>query len=84
MPVEAPLTEAIDGLAITMVLLIGFSLGMILTILIVMARNSGKNPDVLPEDDDEKRPPQPQSHRPKKEESPSWERDGDWWKDEDG
>ena len=76
--------EAADGLAITMVLLLGFSLGMILTILVVMARNSGRKSDL----DAPPGPSPPPGDSPTKANrnggsKQPWEREADWWKKED-
>lgn len=77
---SSPLTEASDGLAIAMVLLLGFALGMILTILIVMARHSGRKPDLELEDDEE-RPDAVTPIAGKDSPRDSWEKDPDWWRD---
>jgi hypothetical protein len=81
---DTSLTDASDGLAIVMVLLVGFALGMILTLLVVMARNSGKKPDVLTDDEESaNEPPKPEPRPPGNTKGSPWERDGDWWKNED-
>jgi hypothetical protein len=86
MPPLSTLSPA-DGMALTMVGILGFALGMILTILIVMARNAGRKPDIeeglfddeeeAPTDRDKKRAGSPQDDEPPRKE---WEKDGDWWK----
>lgn len=76
-----------DGMALTMVALLAFSLGMILTILWVMARNAGRQPDIedglIEKEDDEASPPEKKPTGESDEDptpSQPWEKDGDWWK----
>jgi citrate synthase len=77
---DAHLTQAIDGLALAMVLLLGFALGMILTILFVMARHSGHRSDHAPEEVEEKPAPRPKARRETGDTRRPWERDADWWR----
>ena len=81
-----PSLSPADGMALTMVALLAFSLGMILTLLWVMARNAGRKPDIedgLIEEEEDPAPPRkrPTGHD-EEEKAPSqpWEKDGDWWK----
>lgn len=72
-----------DALALTMVLLLGFSLGMILTILVVMARHAGRKPDLTAEfeesEPDDRESPTRAGDGPE-EPGEEWERAADWWK----
>ena len=72
------LTKASDGLALTMLFLIAFSLGMILTILLVMARNAGKKPELHIEKEEEN---PPLAKTGNSEQPQDWEREADWWKE---
>ena len=73
------LVQASDGVALTMLVLIAFSLGIILTILVVMARDAGKKPDLnLPEENPP--PKHPAKKGPDGDTPQDWEREADWWK----
>ncbi|NNC90648.1 MAG: hypothetical protein HKN82_19495 [Akkermansiaceae bacterium] len=72
-----------DAVALTMMALLGFALGMILTILIVMARHAGRKPDVTGEleGDEDDATPRTRAGEPPAEPRDEWEREPDWWKD---
>lgn len=73
-----------DAHALTMVAILAFALGSLVTMFFVMAHNGKKNaklnlPDLPePEETPKKKPITPQA----KESEPSsdWEKDSDWWK----
>ena len=75
---------ASDGMALTMVALLAFAFGIVLTILVSIVRNTGRKHEI--EDHEvhpDRRPPLPKeiSHRsPPAEKKEDWERDSDWWK----
>ncbi|MEM9081261.1 MAG: hypothetical protein AAGC74_11285 [Verrucomicrobiota bacterium] len=75
-----------DAHALTMLLILAFSLGSILTMFILMFRNAEKKQD-LPEfpeidqdgnlKDEEEKAPTAESDDPSLQ---NWERDADWWR----
>jgi len=74
-----------DGLALTMVATLAFSLGMLFTIFWVMARKAGRKPDIedglLDEDQLPWRDKKPATIADHKEPPRQpWEKDSDWWK----
>lgn len=82
--IKMPALTASDGMALTMVALLAFAFGIVLTILFSILRNSGRKHEI---DEHEvrgdRRPPLPKeiSHRsPPPETKEDWERDSDWWK----
>ena len=80
--------SAEDVLAISMVALISFALGMIVTILLVMARSGSRHESIeadFLEEEEEENPddegPEATSDQPSKGSSKEiWEKDSDWWK----
>ena len=73
-----------DAHALTMVAILAFALGSLLTMFLVMARNGQRNADLdLPEFPEEEPEPKKKPTTPRaKDESPrqGWEKDDDWWK----
>lgn len=76
-----------DAHALTMVAILAFALGSLVTMFWVMARNGQRNAELdLPEFPEEKHPsrepkPNPASPRSKREETAQdWEKNADWWK----
>ncbi|MGJ8725701.1 MAG: hypothetical protein ACSHYB_14165 [Roseibacillus sp.] len=73
-----------DAHALTMVAILAFALGSLLTMFLVMARNGKRNADLdLPEFPEEEPEPdkKPTTPRTKDEKPPkNWEKDADWWK----
>lgn len=75
-----------DALAMAMVALLSFALGMIVTILFVMARSGSSGPevdsDLFLDDDDEDESSHNVEAGEQPRESPreEWEQDADWWK----
>jgi hypothetical protein len=70
-----------DAHALTMVAILAFALGSLVTMFLVMARNGQRNAELdlpeLPEEDEKK----PTPHRKKTTEAAAdWEKDPDWWK----
>lgn len=71
-----------DAQALTMVAILAFTLGSLITMFLVMARNGKRNAALdlpeFPEEEKEKKPttPRGQDNEP----SADWERDADWWK----
>ena len=82
-PLSTALTAS-DGMALTMVALLAFAFGIVLTILFTILRNSGKKHEIEEHEvHEETRPPLPKEigHRsPPAEPKEDWERDSDWWK----
>ena len=83
-----PLSTALsasDGMALTMVALLAFAFGIVLTILVTIMRNAGRKHEIEEHEvHPDPRPPLPKeiSHRsPPTEQKDEWERDSDWWKD---
>lgn len=79
-----PLTPS-DGLALTMVATLAFSLGMLFTIFWVMARKADRKPDIedglLDEEEQPWRDKKPAGTANQKEPPRQpWEKDSDWWK----
>lgn len=76
--------SASDGMALTMVALLAFAFGIVLTIVFTIARNAGRQHEIEEHDiPTEQLPPLPKeiSHRsPPPETKEHWERDADWWK----
>ena len=78
-----------DILPLSMVALLSFSLGMIVTILFVMARGSSSRPDLendFFEDEEEAsyqedNPEATDEHPAEAPKKDLWEKDPDWWKD---
>ena len=72
-----------DAVALTMVALLGFALGMILTILVVMARHAGRKPDPAEEFDEAEEDALPRVNPgdPPAEKREAWEREANWWKE---
>ena len=72
-----------DAHALTMVGILAFALGSLLTMFLVMARNGRKHQELdLPEfPEEEPEPKKPATPRKKKGDTPAdWEKDSDWWK----
>ncbi|WP_411847335.1 hypothetical protein AAFN60_08205 [Roseibacillus persicicus] len=72
-----------DAHALTMVAILAFALGSLVTMFLIMARNGRRNAEQdLPEFPEEKEPKKPSSARKEKSAKlvAEWERDGDWWK----
>ena len=76
--------SASDGMALTMVALLAFAFGMVLTIVVTIARNAGRKNEIEEHDlPSEPLPPLPTEigHRsPPAEHREEWEQDADWWK----
>ena len=73
-----------DAHAITMSIVLAFSLGILITMFALMARNGKRHKELdLPEFPEELTKPKA-AQKPKKEASDpkpaAWERDPDWWK----
>tara|TARA_B100000674_G_C37846382_1_gene917821 strand:+ start:120 stop:389 length:270 start_codon:yes stop_codon:yes gene_type:complete len=77
-----------DMLAISMTALLSFALGMIATILFVMARSGSSTGNIesdLLEEDEQEAIDQPHETAGELPESPrneAWEKDSNWWKDQ--
>jgi hypothetical protein len=75
---------ASDGMALTMVALLAFAFGIVLTILFTLARNAGCKHEIEEHEvHDDQRPPLPREishHSPPPETKENWEQDADWWK----
>lgn len=73
-----------DAHALTMVAILAFALGSLVTMFLVMARNGRRNAKLdLPELPEEEPPQKKKTPPPKRKAakpSAEWERDGDWWK----
>ena len=73
-----------DAHALTMVAILAFALGSLLTMFLVMARNGQRNSELdLPEFPEEKPEPKKKPTAPRAKDetrSQDWEKDGDWWK----
>ena len=73
-----------DALAFCMVALLSFALGIIVTILVVMARSESNSPEVDTDlfQEDEEESPQLETRGDQPAETPRelWEQDPDWWK----
>lgn len=82
-PLSSALTAS-DGMALTMVALLAFAFGIVLTILFTILRNAGRKHEIEEHEvHEDQRPPLPKEikHRsPSAEEKEDWERDSDWWK----
>ena len=74
----------VDALAFCMVALLSFALGIIVTILVVMARGESNSPEVDTDlfEEEEEESPQLETRGDQPAETPSelWEQDPDWWK----
>lgn len=67
-----------DAHALTMVAILAFALGSLVTMFLVMARNGRKNEELdLPDLAEEEEKPHPEKSGPA---PASWEKDADWWK----
>lgn len=84
MPPLPPIAlTAADTLAFAMVALLGFALGMIVTILFVMARTGSSRPDLggdIFEEEEETSHNVEAGDQPKEVAREEWEQDPDWWK----
>lgn len=75
-----------DALAFAMVAMLSFALGMIVTILFVMARSISSPPDVDPDlfddedEDGEETTRNVEAGDPPADSKEAWEQDPDWWK----
>lgn len=72
-----------DAHALTMVAILAFALGSLVTLFFVMNHNGKKNAELnLPEfPEEEKNSKKPTTPGRKKEDPPAdWEKDSDWWK----
>ena len=76
--------SASDGMALTMVALLAFAFGIVLTIIVTISRNTGRKHEIEEHEvHPDRRPPLPKdiSHRsPASKTKEDWERDADWWK----
>lgn len=75
--------SAADALAISMVALLSFALGMIVTIVFIMARSGSSRSAVdaeLFEEEDEQSYNVEAGDQPKDAPREAWEQDPDWWK----
>lgn len=79
-----PALTASDGMALTMVALLAFAFGIVLTILVSILRNAGRKHEIEEHEvHEDRRPPLPTqiNHRsPPVKPKEDWERDSDWWK----
>ena len=77
--------SASDGMALTMVALLAFAFGIVLTIIVTVARNNGRRHELEEHEvHEDHRPPLPKEighHSPPADTKEDWERDSDWWKD---
>ena len=84
MPEFQPLAfTASDTLALAMVAVLSFALGMIVTILFTMVRTGSSTPEVdsdLFEEEEEESSPNVQAGDPPPPPKEPWEQDPDWWK----
>ena len=76
---------AADLLALSMVALLSFALGMIVTILFVMARSGSRPPDINiefleEEEEEETHKLETRGEQPAEAPRELWELDPDWWK----
>ena len=72
-----------DAHALTMLVILAFALGSLVTMFLVMVHNGKKNEELdLPEFPEEEEPSQKPTTpgRKKKEPLADWEKDSDWWK----
>ena len=75
-----------DAHALTMVAILAFALGSLVTMFFIMARNGRKNEELdlpeFPEEMTKKKPTQPSKPILKKgrKKDEGWEKEGDWWK----
>ncbi len=72
-----------DAHALTMVAILAFALGSLVTMFFIMARNAKRNAELnLPEFPEELLSQKKTSPSKRKKEEPrsEWERDADWWK----
>lgn len=74
-----------DAHALTMVVILAFALGSLVTMFLVMARNGKKNAELdlpeFPEEEEETKPTKPVFGKGKREaRAEDWEKDADWWK----
>lgn len=78
-----PAMSPADAYGLSMVAILAFVLGSLLTMFLVMARNGQRNADLdLPEFPEEDEPNEKPTAPRAKDERPSqeWEKDADWWK----
>ncbi len=73
-----------DTLAVSMLVILAFAAGALMTILISMIRNAGKRDELeelMREEDDEEPTGETTSAKGSKDKDrKDWEKDGDWWK----
>jgi hypothetical protein len=75
--------SAADALAISMVALLSFALGMIVTIIFIMARSGSSATSVdteIFEEEEEQSYNVEAGDQPKEAPREAWEQDPDWWK----
>ena len=76
--------SASDGMAFALVALLSFALGMIVTILLIMARSGSSRPRIEPEyfeDEEEEQSSNVEAgDQPREAPRDAWEQDPDWWK----
>ncbi|MDP0491643.1 MAG: hypothetical protein Q7Q71_11380 [Verrucomicrobiota bacterium JB023] len=73
-----------DAHALTQLAILVIAIGLIALLFVLMARNGQRNRNMdLPEIEEEK--PRKRASPPpaKKPETPPWEKDADWWKEND-
>jgi len=76
--------SATDGLALTLVALLSFSLGMVLTLLVIIARSGHRRGEHQHSVFDDQDPPQQNAEVGDQSGDPRapWERDPNWWREE--